>query len=898
MIMKRIGRMRQKKGAVLFAVIAVMALLIAMASTAYYTARSAYNSVVSNYNYSQLYLSAISVSDMVSAAVANDPISSASGVGINNYAPLRNAVLTMETVGEKITASSTNITTPGASEEAILNELANAESVVAGVLDGVKIEIELKDNTEQYCAPVSGPGTNQWTYFFKYEYTFTTTAFYRNNTVTVQDVVMTVKSKVWTPDPGSPGTPGTPGTPGDNSGLFKRFFTSTGQIIGDNGGTDIVRTSRIVEIKAHQINDDAFYQNDHTFFVNGNNNTFLGSVTSTGSIYLDKFSTNIQGSGNDWYIGGDFVMLGSNANSFDLTNNGQYQNNLYVSGDMVLSGDGPGVKATDIYVDGDLYLVAGSTSPTITGNLHVTGNIYYQMGDTVLDEDGNPVASPLAEAEAQGYPAKYDTMTSFNTFSITGDMDCNGQVILPEGAGASDTAQIKVNTSTSGQTVTITNGASASTADNAIGTYNPDDVTVPVTNRLPSGSGDYFETITEDMSVTDAIQQQAGSNIEYANYTSPQSAYNNVINIDFSLLAGVDNDDDGNANYYEYVGPNGLTIRTATDSLNGTVTVSIPYNEGGCALNIDALSIQDTLGGNVNIVYEINTTTATGTAGTMPVVLLPNIYVDANPDDSDTTADDPAFAWQGNNYNSNGNSCQVVAVGDGNVVFETANYDPSTLTQVQVGEAGTGQWQQDDEGQWYEVMAPVYAPSATYAPYNINNYATTSSALYIAGYKEVVGNAAQIGVIGTDGNLNDSKANSMYQPGTSTPKAQYENQFMLVSNANNAIAIDMTRIQNAFCGFIYAPNGELNNRELAGGTNPLFGAMIVSTYRAGTSYIYYAEPKPSRVSQMLGSMTGGTPGGGTPGTPGTPPTDPPGTGTYSSPSHVDVWGVEGSNYIG
>lgn len=895
MLMKRIGRMKQKKGAVLFAVVAVMALLIAMASTAYYTARSAYNSVVSNYNYSQLYLSAISVSDMVASAVGNDPISSASAAGINNYQPLRDAVLTMETVGDKITASSQNISTPSASDEAILTQLANANSVVSGVLDGVKIEIELKDNTQQYSAPVAGPGTDQYTFFFKYEYTFTTTAYYRNNTITVQDSVMTVKSKIWTPDPGSPGTPPTDPTPGPGGGgLFNRYFTSTGQVIGENnGGTDIVRTSRIVEIKAHQINDDAFYQNDHTFFVNGNNNTFLGSVTSTGSIYLDKFTTNIQGSGNDWYIGGDFVMLGSNANSFDLNNNNQYDNNLYVGGDLVLSGDGAQITATDIYVEGDLYILSHG-SPEINGNLHVTGNIYYQMGDTVLDEKGNPVDSPIDIATTEGYPPKYDSADSYNTFSVSGDFDCNGTLFLPNGAGASDSATISVNGGTSNS---IANGASVSTAGNAIGTFNPDDITVSVTNRLPNSASDSFETVTEDMSVTNAIQQQAGTNIEYENLTSPSTAYSNVINVDFDLLSGVDTDDDGNADYYEYNGPNGFKISTTTSSLNGTVTVSIPYNANGCALNIDALSITNTLGSNVNIVYEINTTTATGTAGTMPVVLIPNILVDGNPDDSDTTADDPAFAWQGLNYNGNGNSAQVLAIGDGNVTLEMANYDPSTLTQVHAGDVAVG-GHTDDEGNWVIDYAPVYVPSATYAPYNHNNYATTATALYIAGYKEVVGNAAQFGVIGTDGNMTDSKAATMCQTGTNTPLPQYENQFMLVSNANNAIAIDMTRIQNTFCGFIYAPNGEINNRELAGGTNPLFGAMICSTYRAGTSYIYYAEPKPSRISAMTGSLTGGLPGGGTPGTPGTPPTAPPGTGTYSSPSHIDIWDVAGSNYIG
>ena len=63
-MLKLFYRLKRKHGAVLFFVVAVMSLLIAMATTAYYTARSSYRTVVSNYDYSQLYLSAISVSDI------------------------------------------------------------------------------------------------------------------------------------------------------------------------------------------------------------------------------------------------------------------------------------------------------------------------------------------------------------------------------------------------------------------------------------------------------------------------------------------------------------------------------------------------------------------------------------------------------------------------------------------------------------------------------------------------------------------------------------------------------------------------------------------------------------------------------------------------------------------
>ena len=63
-MLKFFYRLKRRGGAVLFAVIAIMSLLIAMAITAYFTARSSYNTVVSNYDFSQTYLSAISVGEI------------------------------------------------------------------------------------------------------------------------------------------------------------------------------------------------------------------------------------------------------------------------------------------------------------------------------------------------------------------------------------------------------------------------------------------------------------------------------------------------------------------------------------------------------------------------------------------------------------------------------------------------------------------------------------------------------------------------------------------------------------------------------------------------------------------------------------------------------------------
>ena len=71
-MLKFFYRLKRRGGAVLFAVIAIMSLLIAMAITAYFTARSSYQTVVSNYDFSQMYLSAVSVSDMMIEALTQD----------------------------------------------------------------------------------------------------------------------------------------------------------------------------------------------------------------------------------------------------------------------------------------------------------------------------------------------------------------------------------------------------------------------------------------------------------------------------------------------------------------------------------------------------------------------------------------------------------------------------------------------------------------------------------------------------------------------------------------------------------------------------------------------------------------------------------------------------------
>lgn len=881
MAKKPFYRVRRKKGAVLFAVIAIMALLITMASTAYFTARNSYNSVISNYSYSQLYLSAISVSDMVVEAVINDSTAAAtdptgSDTTKNYYDSLRSSVLSMNTVGQTMSAYSGNISNPAASEEDIIEELRDQNPTVPGVVDGIVVNIEL--TSDGAGSPTRGPvaandGNNSEWYWYEYAYTFTTTAYYRNSTITVQDVIMTEKARLYTPDNpgGSGGGPGTPGytydinTPGGGNGSFSTFFTATGQKIEDGS---IVRSQRTVKIKTHEISDDAFFQNKSTYFVNGNNNDFVGGITSTGSVYLEKFTTNITGDKNDWWIGEDLVMTNNNANNLNLTN----QNSLYVGRDLVIAANG-NITAKDIYVEGDLYIMGQAK---FNGNLHVSGNIYYEMPLTKTDESGNVITTAAGTAAADGVnlgSTRYDYYGS-NGWEVTGNLDVNGKVEVPAAKSEWDPNYAKF--TVKGQQVTIPTGTDVSNGTNGIGKYDPSSIQIEYSNRIPNTETDTFEDVTSSNSVSGAIQSQVGTNTEYYNYTSPKSAYNNELDIDFRNLAPVtEKNADGSETilYYEYNDPDtGLNIKTENDNLNGNVSVTIPYDKDGYMLDINAESISSMLGCNVNITYNIETSDD-ASAEAMPIVLKNNILIDA---DGDGVEDDPGFAWQGNNYSSNDNSegTKVVAVGKGNIVLEMANIDKN----------------------------------GNYAPYDPNKYNEFTTVTYVAGQKEVVGNEAQCELIG-GGQLNDSNVGQMLQSGTSTPKSEYQNQIMLVSNLNNGIAVDMARQNNAFCGYIYAPNGELNNFEASGETEPIFGGMIVSTYNADLSKLYYAEPKPSTISSMLGSLDLWAPGGNSGGTtttitvpdiPGIPPTPPPppGPGTFGDPQDTGLWNFKGSNFVG
>ncbi len=904
MLKKPLRRVKRRKGAVLFAVISIMALLIAMASTAYFTAKSAYNSVISNYSYSQLYLSAISVSDMILDAVINDSMPTASAD--NHYQSLRDAVINnLTNVNDTIYAYSPNITVDveTSTREQIIDQLTNAEPTVQGVLDGVVVEIKFTEKgPDRYDASDPNNTSTYKLYAYDCTYTFTTTAYYRGDSIEVEDLIKTTKFRRWTQNPGSNGSSGQivnpdekkviPGSGGPNSG-FNTFFTATGQELDE--GT-ITRTSRTVKINTLDINDDAFYQNTSTFFGmtqgGANNNTFKGGITSTGSVYLEHFKTDIQGADNDWWIGDDLVMTNNNAKTLNLGS----ENSLYVGDDLVLAANAE-ITAKDIYVEGDLY-VLGDTK--ITGNIHVSGNVYYEMGDTIIDENGNTVDSPKKIAEGEDVyfsRTEHNNPEAGNAFEVTGDVDINGKVILP--SDYTGTANIAGNT--------ISSGASASTDSNSIGTYDPSSTNIIYTTKIADdndedGDGVIDEYISKQNTgtVSSAIQSQVGEELPYYNFTSPKTAFENEVVVDLSLIEnGMVTDDAGNILYYDYTDPNtGVRYYADYQGLIGNcqnVTITLPpyskysykdTNTGktvseGYVLDIKADSLS-TVDGNATINYEIPTSGDPNGAA-LPIVLKNNIVYDYVNNKANENYNGgklaknevKGFSWQGTKVNDESLKTRVTAIGDGNVVFEMANLDENGNLVV----------------------------------YDSTNDSEIEVVTYVSGNLEMVGNKKQqehITNLTSEAFKNDIAGMYANEP---VPKEGYFNQFMLVSNMNDGLAVDGDKSNNLFCGYVYAPNGIFSNMG-NGQVSPVFGGMIVSTYNSKQSNLYYAEPKPSVISSMLGNLVSGNGGGNSSSTtiviPGnveswTVDPTPPSGGEYTDCAPVNGkydWNFKGSNFVG
>ncbi len=944
-MLKFFYRLKRRGGAVLFAVIAIMSLLIAMAITAYFTARSSYNTVVSNYDFSQTYLSAISVSDMMVEALTQETYAEkdASNNDINNYEALKEAVRSLKTSGvnTSITGRSSNINT---SVSDPISEAANTP-VCAGVLDSVIVEIT-------YLAADSTPlGSITET---KHKYEVKTTAYYRDNEITVTDIIYNITQEQTTtsttPGSGSPTHP----TP------FNTFFTATGQLLD---GTSVTKDQvRIVSIRSHQISDNAYFENDVTVFPDGNNNDFYGGLTALGDVYIDKFVPHIPAptstSRHDWWIGGDFVF-GCNANNVNLNGN-----NLYVGGNLVMGGNGATLSAGDIYVKGDLYVVSGG-NPTINGNIYVEGNVYYVADNKLKEKLEDVRQSTHTETENPWDHKKVITETNIyvtvpDNFNVNGEFKVNGeQYEAPETKEEvigkySWGGDIKVKVPT-GSGITKKIGVQNT------GSWEWSDAKISVSSIIvdPNTSNDrYIEEITEDVSLKTGMDSKF-QNSEFETYTAKDETMSHSVTVDLDEISGrpvpsdaidyktliASKEDGGWGGSFVKEDPCSTTLPNGIVLENGTCTFSQSPSGGnvvykkvytdstGKVVYKEECTIYSD--GSVSVTYDDGTkakatengaeytmkdgtviTATVGTKGGKPLVTLDVPYNEAGyllGLDLGSYANGGTHMEYNFNVPDKGKTMPVVLKanfndGNKNIATDENGNNSFSWRQGDTGNGCSSDVKLVGEGNVMFELGNYNKDDGKYVSYTPETTKTTledgttvdiydytklqndvETAKYFICEQETVGTEKQVekveGKWQQANNLQD-----MLIKDTSTPASGYENRIMLVSNKNSGVAIDNNHLDNTFCGYLYAPNGVYDQGQSNGGNSPVFGGMIVSSYNTMLSNFIYCEPQPSVISQLLGSMTHATPGSGSSG----------GTTTTTTTTTEGKWVTNGigKNYLG
>ena len=804
MILNKLYRLKRKKGAVLFVVIAMMTLLVIMATTAYFTARSSYAGVVSsNYDFSQLYLSTVSVSDMMVNAIANDTVDNTTGK--NKFSDLRDAI-TDETNfgdGKKIVAKSSNITSAMTTTEKILTDTAN-NPVEEGVLDAVQVVIE---NGGQSAITYAND-TITWVRY----YIFTTTGYYKNNVVTIQDVL----GYTWD-------------EPVDNK--FQTFFTSTGRDDPDSDNRD----SRCVVINSKEISDDAYFENEYTIFKDGEPIKFLGGFTSGGTIWIEQFNGSIPAatdtSRNDWVIK-DSLILGGNGQNFDLSNN-----NIIIGGDLILTKNMNTFKAANVYVLGNLIDLSGSANSNIGADVYVAGTFITDLNEYATDSDSLKAAKARAKGTMSAVNAKYKSTMTTATGSDPGDL---------MGSGLTGSSSTGFNPGSHKLCVNNQADMASAIAGKVTGTWDPENITVPLESGIsksavarlkdvylqnPAGRPMDIDKPTKSIVSSDtpedsgktiietSLKDAPGSTVKEeppAQYTAEQATtMSHTLTIDFSTLTQ-DKDGEGKAITGQYSGSFDVTGITGTATAtvkvtdgngNGNVVVDLPYCNKGYVLDLkfDGAPFQ-----HKNITYNIDSGAA---KDMLPIVLK------ANFDDGSTTPKDSAgnnaFSWNPGNIDNDGYHTKVQTKESencGDVFFEVGNYETN--------------------GGYFSYTTKKGLNTATY--YTNQNLQ--------------IGTPNQLSKI-DKGNQTDTQLKALLKSGSSDLQDEYDNHFMLVSNKTGGAGINNNRKNTLMCGYIYAPYTDYANWAGAGSA-PQLGGICVSNYAIKLSYFVYAEISDSLANNL------------------------------------------------
>lgn len=846
MILTKLYRLQKKKGAVLFVVIAMMTLLVIMATTAYMTARSSYKTVINNYDFSQLYLSAVSVSDMMVGAVTNDTVDKGTGAK-NNFTELKDAVLELK-VSESIKVKSSNITTDMDTAEKILAGTVN-NPVEKGVLDAVEVSI-LLESTQTKDKITGNPDDKGIDYL---AYLFTTTAYYRNNTISIQDRVIRETGE-------------------KENNLFDTFFTATGKRLnGDNAENDLSRCA-IIDVK--EISDDAYFENEYTVFKsNTGDNWFLGGLTSSGNVWLEAFRTNIPApdtpsvskdkwgeededgkkkytkepdSRNDWFIGGSLITSG-NAGTLDLNGN-----NLVIKGDLIIAGwNGCNIKADNIYVMGNIIDLAGS-SFGIDANVYVNGAVVTSLNLETINDSDTAEERDRKERHNKIKQSAIDTMTNTNmayrsTRQAAGVADPgNIEGYDRRGNSTKTTTYKSLHVNQDADFKLLAPGYAASS-----GTWTPTTDIVPVGYQVAEGINGYVDYVNYSQAVETAVTGQTERN-NYVSYSASPETMKKTLKIDFDNLVE-DTDASGNGlgtfrgNFQPYYFDDSGVQQFALDkngspavatvyvnaSGNGMATVSLPYVDNGYVLDLDFGTFSYN---HQDIEYTIDS--GDSNESMLPIVLKAN-FNDGKGQATDRDGYN-AFAWNikrgvgvddipgdGDVYHGDsGHSARVKITGSGDVFFELGNYDPLDTTELDDNKKGTNG--QNEE--YWNFEAGKGLCTATY-------YTTEFSQ---------IGTANQLAAIAAT-----EKSGSAFKAllSNSDPLPQYDNQVMIISNKSGGIAYHNPKM-NAMCfGYLYAPFGDYYNWDTSYYV-PFFGGMIVSNYTIMQTEYIYAEPDPQLMDNL------------------------------------------------
>ena len=350
---KHIPGLTNKKGSVLFLVLAIMTILIIAASAAYYMVLSNRGSVEARRKDEQSYQTAISVNNGVSDYIDAylSAVSKSSGSLDTTTNKLVKTILALP-VGSSITTTKDG-------------NLASLEDYGMGEYEVVitKMDKTLESNGDTV-------------HTIKLE----TTADVDGRKVKLTQI------KTITTGP---------------SEYFTRFFTSTGKRPED------------VRIESNEVLTDVYMENDYSVFGGGatklNDNVYVtGTLVDEGMQYSDDKKEMIIGenfyvtstAGNEVLKGGGTLMVGGNCmagvvNSDGTTGLGKsiQAEEAYILGDLTLTQTQS--KATTFNVQGDCYIHSSTLPATfyINGDLYLDKNVnggqgtFYVGGDVYLAED-------------------------------------------------------------------------------------------------------------------------------------------------------------------------------------------------------------------------------------------------------------------------------------------------------------------------------------------------------------------------------------------------------------------------------------------------------------------------------------------------------------------------------